>query len=150
VFVSVVSTPVRNMVRTETSLNNFFLVSQKSKPKNHQNRLSEFRFDSVQTEKKINGFEDPLGLCVKCGYLLGCPRNNQIFFRFKPKLKLFRFVLRKFCLFQFFRYRSKTPKQIETNRKKCFLVSRNKPKNNQNSLSFGSNRKKNLIVSRTP
>ncbi len=29
------------------------------------------------------------------------------------------------------------PKQTETNRKKCFLVSRNKPKNNRNRLSFG-------------
>jgi hypothetical protein len=39
-------------------------------------------------------------------------------------------------LFRFFQYRSETPKQIETNRKKCFLVLRNKPKNNRNSLSF--------------
>ncbi len=48
--------------------------------------------------------------------------------------RFFRFVSTKFRLF---RYRSETPKQTETNRKKCFLVSRNKPKNNRNRLSFG-------------
>ncbi len=43
-------------------------------------------------------------------------------------------------------------RNTETNGKKCFLVSRNKPKNNRNRLSFGLFRfepKKNLIVSRT-
>ncbi len=88
-----------------------------------------FRF---KPRKKINGFEDPL--------------LENVFRRF------FRFVLIKFCLFWLFQYRSKTPKQTKTNQKKCFLVSRNKPKNNRNRVlvRFGSNRKKKLIVSRTP
>jgi hypothetical protein len=66
-----------------------------------------------EPRKKINGFEDPL--------------IENIFWRF------FRFVLRKFCLFWLFLPIQNT----ETNQKKCFLVSRNKPKNNRNRLSFG-------------
>ncbi len=92
-----------------------FLVSRKSKLKNNWNRLS---FDLFQFEPrtKINGFKDPL--------------IENDFWRF------FQFVSRKFCLFRLFWYRSETPKQTETNRKKCFLVSRNKSKNNRNRVSF--------------
>jgi hypothetical protein len=49
------------------------------------------------------------------------------------------FVSKRFLLFRLLRFRSETPeqteKQNETNQnkpKKCFLISRNKPKNNQN------------------
>ncbi len=81
-------------------------------------RLAAYLTVSVRTErKKKNCFEDPL--------------IENVFWRF------FRFVSRKFCLFRLFHYRSKTPKQTETNQKKCFLVSRNKPKNNRNRFSFG-------------
>ncbi len=52
-------------------------------------------------------------------------------------LGFFRFVSKKFCLFRLFRYLSETPKQTETNGKNFFGVSRNKPKNNRNRLSFG-------------
>ncbi len=54
----------------------------------------------------------------------------------------FLFVLTKFCLFRLFQYRYETPKQTE---KKCFLVSRNKPKTTETdwvSFCFGANQKK--------
>ncbi len=70
------------------------LVSQKSKPKNNQNRFS-FGLFRFEPRKKINGFEDPL--------------IENVFWRF------FRFVSTKFCLFRLFRYRSETPKQTEKN-----------------------------------
>jgi hypothetical protein len=50
---------------------------------------------------------------------------------------LFRFVSKQICLFRLFQYWSETPKRTETNRKNNLLVSRNKPKNNRNRLSFG-------------
>ncbi len=93
-----------------------FLVSQKGKPKHNRNRLS-FGLFQFEPRKKINDFKDPL--------------IENVYWRF------FQFVSTKFCLFRLFRYRSETPKQTETNRKKCFLVSRNKPINNRNRLSFG-------------
>jgi hypothetical protein len=52
-------------------------------------------------------------------------------------LFFFRFVSKQMCLFRLFRNGSETPKQTETNRKNVLLVSRNKPKINRNSLSFG-------------
>jgi hypothetical protein len=91
---------------------NFFLVSRKSKPKINRNRSS-FGLLRFEPRKKINSFEDPL--------------IENVFWRF------FWFV----SLFRLFLYRSETPKQTEINRKKCFLVSRNKPKNSRNRLSFG-------------
>jgi hypothetical protein len=48
---------------------------------------------------------------------------------FFNNLGLFRFVLKQFCLFQFFKYRFETPKQTKTNRKKA--------KHNQNRSCFG-------------
>ncbi len=93
-----------------------FLVSQKKRWKNNRNRLS-FGLFQFEPRKKINGFEDPL--------------IENVFWRF------FMFVLTTFCLIRLFSNWPKTPKQTETNQKKCFLVSRNKPKNNQNRLSFG-------------
>jgi hypothetical protein len=92
---------------------NFWGVSRKKQTKK-QLKQFEFRFEPWQ---KINCFEDPL--------------MENVFWRF------FRVVSKKFCLFRLFWYWSETPKQTETNRKKCFLVSRNKPKNNRNRLSFG-------------
>ncbi len=80
-----------------------FWVSQKSKPKNNRNRLS-FGLFRFEPRKKIYGFEDPL--------------IENVFWRF---FGLFRFVSRKFCLFRLFRYRSETPKQTKTNRKKNFF-----------------------------
>jgi hypothetical protein len=97
-------------------LDKIFLVSWKSKPKNNQNRLSFGCFGSNQEIKFT---------------VLRTPLIENVFWRF------FRFISRKFCLFQLFLYRSETPKQTETNRKKCFLVLWNKPKNNRNRLSFG-------------
>ncbi len=79
-----------------------------------QPKQIEFRFEP---RKKSNCFEDPL--------------MENVCWRF------FRFVSTKFCLFRLFRYRSETPKQTETNWKKSLWVSRNKPKNNRNRLSFG-------------
>jgi hypothetical protein len=84
----------------------------KNKPKNNRNRLS-FNLFRFEPRKKINGFEDPLIV--------------NVFKRF------FLFVSTKFCLF---RYRSKTPKQTERNQKKCFLVSRNKPKKLPKQIEF--------------
>jgi hypothetical protein len=52
-------------------------------------------------------------------------------------ISFFRFVSKQICLFRLFRYWSETPKRTETNRKNNWLVSRNKPKNNRNRLSFG-------------
>jgi hypothetical protein len=77
-------------------------VSRKSKSKNNQNRLISSLF-WFEPRKKLNNFEDPL--------------IENVLWRF------FRFVSTKFCLFRLFRYRSETPKQTETNQKKCFLVS---------------------------
>jgi hypothetical protein len=58
--------------------------------------------------------------------------EQTIYFIFR----FFRFVSKQIFLFQLFRYWSETPKQTETNRKNNLLVSRNKPKNNRNRLSF--------------
>ncbi len=83
--------------RSETSkqIENFFWFPEKA---NWQpTEYIEFRFVLVRTKRKIKSFEDPL--------------IENAFWRF------FRFVSTKFCLFRFFRYRSKTPKQTE---KKCF------------------------------
>ncbi len=107
---------------------NFWGFAKKQTEK--QPKQIEFRFES---RKKINGFEDPL--------------IEKVFWRF---FGLFRFVLRKFCLFRFVL----TPvRNTATNQKKCFWF----PKTNQKttetdwvSVCFSSNRKKNLIVSRTP
>ncbi len=92
----------------------FFGFAKKHTEK--QPKQIEFRFVSVRTKKKINGFEDPL--------------IENFFGDFFG-------LLRKICLFRLLQYRSETPKQTETKRKKCFLFSQNKPKNNRNRLSFG-------------
>ncbi len=93
-----------------------FLVSRKSKPKNNRNRLS-FSLFRFEPRKKINCFEDPL--------------LENFFWR------LFRFVLRKFCLFRLFLYRPKHRNKLKQTEKNVFLVSQNKPKNNRNRLKFG-------------
>ncbi len=102
--------------RSETSKqteNCFFLFSQKSKPKKNRNRLS-FRFVSVRTEKKNNGFKDPLIENVFCRFFSVC---------FEKILSVSVVLI--------------MVRNTETNQKKCFLVSRNKQKNNRNRLSFG-------------
>ncbi len=72
----------------------FFGLVKKQTEK--QLKQIEFRFVSVQTEKKkINCLDDPL--------------IEKVFLRF------FRFVSTKFCLFWLFRYWSKKPKQTEKN-----------------------------------
>ncbi len=71
----------------------------KKQTEKHRNKLS-FGLFWFEPRKKINGFEDPL--------------IENVFWRF------FWFVSRKFCLFRLFRYRSETPKQTKTNRKKVF------------------------------
>ncbi len=91
--------------------NKFFGFAKKQTKK--QPKQIEFRFVSVRTEKKINAFEDPL--------------IENVFWRF------FRFVLKNSVCFGCF----DTGLKHKTNRKKCFLVSRNKPKNNRNRLSCG-------------
>jgi hypothetical protein len=60
--------------------NNFFGFVKKQTKK--QTKQIEFRFALVQTEKKINGFEEP--------------QIEKVFWRF------FRFVSRKFCLVRLF------------------------------------------------
>ncbi len=87
-----------------------FVVLRKNKPKNKTDRVSVcFGWNR---EKKINSFDDPL--------------IEKFFWRF------FWFVSTKFCLFWLFRYRSETLKQTE----KMFFGFANKPKNNQNRMSF--------------
>jgi hypothetical protein len=54
-FVSVVSIPVQNIETNRKKC----LVSQNKQTEKQQKQI-EFRFFSVRTEKKINGFEDPL------------------------------------------------------------------------------------------
>jgi hypothetical protein len=58
----------------------------------------------------------------------GSNRENKVTVSRTPLIengfgRFFRFVSTKFCLFWLFWYRSKTPKQSETNWKKSFLVS---------------------------
>ncbi len=114
---------------TPTKPKKFALVSWKNKPKNNRNRLS-FGLFRFEPRKKINCFEDPL--------------IEKVYWRF------FRFVSVCFDKVLFVSVVSIPVRNTKANRKKCFLVSWNKPKNNQNRLSFGSKRPKNLIVSRTP
>ncbi len=112
--------------QTKTNPKKIFLVLWKSKPKNNRNRLS---FGSSNREKN-HGFEDSL--------------KENVFWRF------FRFVSWKFCLFRLFRYWSETPKQTEKN---VFWFRETKQKTTETdgvSFCFGSNRKKKLIVRRTP
>jgi hypothetical protein len=90
----------------------YFWVSHKN-PKNNRNRLS-FGLFQFKRRKKINCVEDPL--------------IENVFWRF------FRFVA---VCFDKVLFVSIPIRNTETNRKKCFLVSRNKPKNNRNRLSFG-------------
>jgi hypothetical protein len=92
------------------------LVSRKSKPKNNRNRLS-FGLFLFESRKKDNGFEDPL--------------IENVFWRF------FRFVSVCYENILFVSVVSILVRNTETNRKNCFLVSQNKPKNNRNRLSFG-------------
>ncbi len=96
-----------------------------------QQKQIEFRFVSVRTEKKINGFEDPL--------------LENVFWRF------FWFVLRKFCLFWLFQYQTETPKQTKKNFI-WFRETNQKTTETDWVFRFVSVRteKKNLIVSRTP
>jgi hypothetical protein len=93
--------------QTELNQKENFLVSRISKLKNNQNRLS-FGLFRFKPRKKINGFEDPLIKNVFWRFFALFQKNSVCF---GPK------------------HRNK-PKQSKTNRKKCFLVSRNKPKNN--------------------
>jgi hypothetical protein len=82
------------------------------------------------------------------------PRKKKLLFRGPPNIKrfleFFQFVLTKLCLFRLFRYRSETPKQTEI---KVFWFHETNQKTTETdwvSVCFGLNRKKNLIVSRTP
>ncbi len=79
-----------------------------------QPKQIEFRFVLIRTEKKINGFEDPL--------------IENVFWRF------FSVCFKKIL---FVSVVSIPVRNTKTNRKKCFSVSQNKPKNNRNRLSFG-------------
>jgi hypothetical protein len=109
-----------------------FVGFAKKQTENNRNRLS-FGLFRFEPRKKIYGFEYPL--------------IDNIFLGF------FRFVSVCFEKILFVSVVSILVRNTETNRKKCFLVSRNKLKNNRNRLSFGLFRfepKKYLIVSRTP
>ncbi len=88
-----------------------------------QPKQIEFWFVLVWTENKNYRFR-------------GSPNRERFFWRF------FRFVLRKFCLFRLFRYRSETPKQTK---KKVFWFCETNRKSTETdwvSVCFGSNRKK--------
>jgi hypothetical protein len=124
-FVSVVSISVKNI---ETNRKKNFGFAKKQTEK--QPKQIEFRF---KPRKKNFGFEDPL--------------IKNVFWRF------FWFVSVCFKKILFVSVVSIPVRNTKTNRKKCFLVSRNKPKNNRNRLSFSLFRfepKIFFIVSRTP
>jgi hypothetical protein len=94
--------------QTETNQKKIFGVSWKSKPNNNRNRSSFGLFRFFKPRNKINGFEDPL--------------IENVFWRF------FWFVSVCFEKILFVSVVSIPVRNTETNRKKCFLVSRNKPK----------------------
>jgi hypothetical protein len=109
-FFSVVSIPVRNI---ETNRKKKLLGFAKKQTEKQPKQI-EFRFEP---RKKINGFEYPLIDNVFFGIFLVCFglfRENSVCFG---------------CFDTGPKHRNKP--------KKCFLVSRNKPKNNRNRLSFG-------------
>ncbi len=107
---------------------NFFWVSRKSKPKNNRNRLN---FGLFRFELRKNGFEDPL--------------IENVFFleMFSVCFGLLRENSVCFGCFDF------GPKQWNK-LKKMFFGFAKQTKTDCVSVCFGSNRKKNLIVSRTP
>ncbi len=79
---------------------NFFLGFAKKQTEKQPKHI-EFWFVSVRTEKKK----------------LTVLRTPKFFW---DLFSLFWFVLRKFCLFRLFQYRSETPKQTEKNEKNVF------------------------------
>jgi hypothetical protein len=100
--------------QTETNRNKPKQICWFRKKQTENNRN---RFVSVGTEKK--------------NVLFWGPPNRKRFLRF------FRFVSVCFDKVLFVSVDSIPVRNSETNRKKSFLVSRNKPKNNWNRLSFG-------------
>jgi hypothetical protein len=118
----------RSKTSKQTEKKKFWVFAKKQTEK--QLKQIEFRFVSVRTEKKKNCFEDPL-IENAFGDFFGSFRENSVCFgcfdtspkhQNKPKK-------------MFFGFAKQTEKQ---------------PKQDGVSVCFGSNRKKNLIVSRTP
>jgi hypothetical protein len=94
----------------QTEKKNFGFAKKQTKNNRNRSSFGLFWFEP----RKKNGFEDPI--------------TENVFWRF------FWFV--SVC-FEKILFVSIPVRNTETNRKKRFLVSRNKPKNNRNRLSFG-------------
>ncbi len=118
-------------------------------------RVSVFQLNQNKQKSNWNSFIESLFRVFPVCFGLFQNSLFWLFWYFSENLGLFWFVSKQFCLFRLFWNRCETPKQTETNQNFMFLVSRNKPKHNQNRSCFGLFRFKPkffvcLFVSRTP